>query len=70
MTLTAHDIAHLHQTWHGLHDPSEPCGCENACDCHDSEIVAASVGYVEVWHDGTVVAHGIVIADVADDSFE
>ena len=45
-----------------------PYGGRTVClsDCYQSEVIMTSIGYVEVWKDGVVVAYGREIADVGD----
>jgi len=47
--------------------PGEGAMCNYPdCDCFDSEIIMTSVGYVEVYQDGRVVAFGRVVLDWRD----
>jgi hypothetical protein len=65
--LTAHDKKHCRETWEALQLPCDSPDCQpedgswSECDCHNSEIIMTSIGYVEVYQDGEVVAYGQTI---------
>jgi len=74
MALTPRDIFHATATWQALVNPT-PCGASSCplltgnpdgCDCNDSEVILTSIGYVEVYRDGDVIAHGRTLANVGD----
>lgn len=63
--LTQHDIDHMRETHEGLQEPCDSPDCQPEdggwpeCDCQNSAIIMTSLGYVEVWNDGTVTAYGV-----------
>lgn len=57
--LSADDLVTLHAEWERLRDDEEADGPQVEC---------TSIGYVELWRDGDVVAFGQVIANVADEA--
>jgi len=67
LRLTPDDLRHCRETWEGLQDPCGAPDCaDGGCDCQASEIIMTSLGYVDVCHDGDVVAYGRMIAYVGD----
>lgn len=66
MDLNERDQAHCSETWKGLQEPCDCPECSDGCDCQNSEVIMTSIGYVEVFRDGDVVAFGQVIYTCAD----
>jgi hypothetical protein len=69
--LTSHDLDHARETWEALQEPCDAPECQITdgngepawpeCDCHNSEIIMTSMGYVDVFQDGEVVANGCTL---------
>jgi hypothetical protein len=65
--LTKGDMRECRETWEGL---LHMCRLSHDADPFppdESETVMLSIGYADVWLDGDVVAHGVVLANVAED---
>jgi|APSaa5957512535_1039671.scaffolds.fasta_scaffold30558_5 hypothetical protein len=65
--MTARDITHAETTHAELVAGSMDCPhCGGPCesDCYTSETIMTSIGYVEVWLDGAVVASGREVAQI------
>lgn len=62
------DVRWAREHWEALQEPCDSPDCTDGdCDCHSSETIMLSIGYADVWQDGEVVSHGVVVLNVSDD---
>ena len=70
--LTDCDKQQCTDTWAKLQaaDCEECTDCDDpsSADCFNSETIMTSIGYVEVYNDGEVIAYGVVIFDASEDA--